>query len=654
MEGRSGNGSGHCKIRKRGCSSSSSSSLVRRYRLKRAILVGKRTGSSTPTPTWKLGSKSPALVVPNSSNYPTGPMESKEVPVSARKLGATLWEINEVPSPVKDVALDDKKGMRRREKHGKFSHSESLMMPPRVSDPTYSPLPEGMDRPEGGKHRRRASAVSQKLQLADYVGGQEDSIANANVVEIESHSCSKNHTEGLIDMRTRLKDLGNSLTTSKELLKVLYRVGGLGKQQPSTISLVSALRAELDQARAHVEELIHESRARQSEIEFLTRHFNEEKAVWKAKERDRVRNAIAHVAEELEVERKLRRQTERLNKKLGNELLETKANLSKAVKELESERRAKEILEQVCDELAQGIGEDRAEVEQLKRESAKVLEEVEQEREMLQLADVLREERVQMKLSEAKYHFEEKNAAVERLKSELENYLRTKVGQEEDNEDSPKSERSKKLEALLTGSYGISNRFELDHQNGEVNREVEESEGDDSADSDLHSIELNMDNNTRSYKWSFGEGLEALDPTKRDSVDKELPFNGRRSLSEKIQWASISLKKGTSNGVELGPNSCENLNGFDRGRLVEFVSHAQAKNEEDQSKRHRTTKGIRDSKVPGFGIASLQPVTSPIRKWGPVPDPVSDIRESSPTINPRAEAARISSERGNEPVNIET
>ncbi|KAJ4954435.1 hypothetical protein NE237_011218 [Protea cynaroides] len=77
------------------------------------------------------------------------------------------------------------------------------------------------------------------------------------------------------------------------------------------------------------------------------------------------------------------------------------------------------LMEEVCEALARNIGEDKAEVEELKRESAKVREEVEKEREMLQLADVLCEERVQMKLSEAKFQFEEKNAAVDKLRNEL-------------------------------------------------------------------------------------------------------------------------------------------------------------------------------------------------------------------------------------------
>lgn len=107
-----------------------------------------------------------------------------------------------------------------------------------------------------------------------------------------------------------------------------------------------------------------------------------------------------------------------------------------------------------------GIGEDRAEVEELKKESAKVREEVEKEREMLQLADVLREERVQMKLCEAKYEFEEKNAAIQSLKHHLESYFITQLHHRQNHHQNPqtqtlhhfssnKFDKIKQLEAYL-------------------------------------------------------------------------------------------------------------------------------------------------------------------------------------------------------------
>lgn len=81
-----------CKIRKRGGSSSSSSSLVQNFRLKRAILVRKRGGSSTPVPSWKMTTR----LSPLHSDQVTGKV--KEASMSARKLAATLWEIDEAPS----------------------------------------------------------------------------------------------------------------------------------------------------------------------------------------------------------------------------------------------------------------------------------------------------------------------------------------------------------------------------------------------------------------------------------------------------------------------------------------------------------------------------------------------------------------------------
>ena len=149
------------KIRKRGCSSSasSSSSIIQNYRFKRAILVGsKRGGSSTPVPTWKLMLRSPStasiLRATESPKYAGSQSGSKlkrqgqgqgqpRQPVSARKLAATLWEMNEIPSP---RVKEGNEEMRRRRKEGRERgaarsvHSGSL--PPHLSDPSHSPVSE--------------------------------------------------------------------------------------------------------------------------------------------------------------------------------------------------------------------------------------------------------------------------------------------------------------------------------------------------------------------------------------------------------------------------------------------------------------------------------------------------------------------------------
>lgn len=143
LEARTGSVS---KIRKRGCSSSSSSSLVRKYRFKRAILVGKRGGSSTQVPTWKTSARSPSLAMEN-DEFPKRPTSKGGVvggkgkdllSVSARKLAATLWEINEVPSlPVKkgsEALKDQKKELSSRQRAPKLSRH--------MSDPCRSPISE--------------------------------------------------------------------------------------------------------------------------------------------------------------------------------------------------------------------------------------------------------------------------------------------------------------------------------------------------------------------------------------------------------------------------------------------------------------------------------------------------------------------------------
>uniref|UniRef100_A0A803LXQ2 Uncharacterized protein n=1 Tax=Chenopodium quinoa TaxID=63459 RepID=A0A803LXQ2_CHEQI len=487
----------HCKIRKRVSSSSSSSSSVvkkKNYKLKKGVLVGK-------------------LI-----------MES------ARKLAATLWEINGFHSPArpKEEILEEKR-VRSSNNHPHTPACDQLQI----------------DGSKVGGHRRRSSATSQKLEIA---GGGPETLGKATSIEVSSHMAGLG--ENNMNVKTRLKDVNNSLIASKELVKVLFRILSQEEQHSSRITLVSALRVELDRARLQVDKLIQDQRFYCNQMDALLKHFAEEKAAWKSRERERIREAVSSLARELEIERKLRRQAERLNKKLGMELADTKADFTTALKELDSEKRAREILEQTCDELARGIGEERVEVEELKRESAKAREEVEKERQMLQLADVLREERVQMKLSEARYEYEEKNAALERLKNDIETHLKSKEN----------------------GTNNLDEKTGLKHflrtmQIGALENGGDQGEG-DSGDSELHSIELNMDNNNRSYKWSFAcEGNNQGD-SRRGSMDEV--FKGRRSLSEKIQWESICLQRKTSDGgIEwdfTANNKLGSINGFDVGR----------------------------------------------------------------------------------------
>ncbi|XP_022883781.1 uncharacterized protein At5g41620-like [Olea europaea var. sylvestris] len=571
---------GQSKVRKRGCSSSSSSSLVRSYRLKRAILLGKRSGgSSIPVRIWKrMSSRSPSL---KNGKYLVANVrdKAKDLSITARKLATMLREINGFSSSrvkrenseekISELGIIRKRGVLKR-----------------------------MDPSKVGSHLRRASAGSQKLLQSDCNLGGFNSPHNFLLEVDRAQSHGRTPCRHAVGGKNRLKDVHNGLMTSKELLKVLSRVWCLEEQRSTSLSLVSSLKFELERVCVQVNKLIQEQRTNGSEIDILLRQFEEEKTVRKIKERDRIRSAITTISGELEIERKLRRQTERLNKKLGRELAETKTYLSSAIEELETEKRAREILEQACDELARGIGEDRAKVEEIKIQSAKVREEVEKEREMLQLADVLREERVQMKLSEAKYEFEEKNAIVDELRSELESYLKSKAGREGD-ESPPSCEKIKQLKKYLRETLPGSRPYQ-DKENENIESVNKENPGeeDDLADSDLHSIELNVNDISKSYEWSIGIKNEP-----RNSVDK---IKGRKSISEKIKKPNISETR-FADGKEWEFTSIqEKSDVFDKRGLFEFSSQPWKKNTEDEIERYNMIKDLRDHIVSGSRIASSQ------------------------------------------------
>ncbi|XP_061357988.1 uncharacterized protein At5g41620-like [Gastrolobium bilobum] len=585
----------HNKIRKRGCSSSSSSSLVRRYRFKRAILVGKKGGSSTPVPMWKTRTTTTTTTSPSMPTQQlhhaqfTKPLHSsgsglpsreKEHSVSARKLAATLWEINDLPPS--RVKKDFKEKFRSREKAVSLSRSDFLL--PYMSDPSHSPTSERMKVFEGDGCKRRVSALSHQLHSDDFYSA-------SLIEEVENQlRKEKNYGKCTVGIKNRLKEARSGLSTSKKLLKVLNQMC-LREKQSSSMPLVLALGSELDRVCHQIDQLIQEQHSEQNDIEYVMKRFAEEKASWKRREREKIHDAIKNVAEELEVERKLRRQTEWLNKKIAKEMANEKASHLKASKELEREKRAKEILEQICDELARGIGEDKAQVEELKRESAKVREEVEKEREMLQLADVLREERVQMKLSEAKYQFEEKNAVLEKLRNELEGFMRTK--DEENGNVSPEFEKIKDYKSYFNN---ICRGFRNSEKENDLDvGDIVEHEGDDSDDSDLHSIELNMDNDNRGYMWSYARENVAQDDSKRVSIDKE--SIGRKSFSEKIQWGSICFNKGTTScrKRDFGINIQEDSDNFDPERSIEFLPQARIQDDKDESQSNGSIMVLQDS-----------------------------------------------------------
>lgn len=511
---------------------------------------------------------------------------SDDLSVSARKLASTLWE----------TKLKDLEEMGWKERVSKLG-SAALQF----SHPSHTPVSENMERSKVGSHRRRKH---NKAELSRQDGCS---------MELDR---TLNHEQTL--SRHHLKDLCHGLTTCKELLQVLRHVWNLKDQKSTCSSLLSAINTELDWLCDEVSRLIHEHKHNHSEVAIILKKFEEEKMAWRVKEQDKIHTAISSVAREFKIEKKLRKQTERLNKKLGRELADTKASLSKAVKELESEKRDREILEQVCDELARGLGEDRAEMEELKRQSAKIREEVEMEQKMLQLAGVMHEERVQMKLSEAKYQFEEKNAIVDRLRNELEAYSASKKGQEQGG-DSPNYEAINEHERRLRGTLPSTHHYrDKEKADGKILNKEEDGEEGDSAESDLHSIELNMGDNSKSHQQCTAQ---QNDPNRLLVSGKN---NGRGSISDKFPTQSISLERETSDGIEwefcMGEK--ENMNStmdrgisnfLNNGETLDFSSQYWKKDHADETERYKMIKNLCDRIISASRITSSQGFSGPTK-----------------------------------------
>ncbi|KAJ3693585.1 hypothetical protein LUZ60_009065 [Juncus effusus] len=189
------------------------------------------------------------------------------------------------------------------------------------------------------------------------------------------------------------------------------------------IEIVSNLQFELDQARAKISKLETEKQNAKKKIDQFLSKISEEKLAWRKREHEKVRSILNDMKSELEKEKRNRKRLDILNSKLANELKENKMNTMQLMQDFEKERKNRELIEEVCDELAKEVEEDKIEIEGLKRECYKFREEIDEERKMLQMAEVWREERVQMKLIDAKITLENKYSELQKLKREMEIFL---------------------------------------------------------------------------------------------------------------------------------------------------------------------------------------------------------------------------------------
>lgn len=376
-----------------------------------------------------------------------------------------------------------------------------------------------------------------------------------------------------IGIRTRLKDVNNTLVTSRELLKIIDRILAQNDQLASSMSLFSALHSELERACLQVNQLLKEQRSQHREMsDHLVKCFAEERASYDNKQQQAVESG------ELEAERKLRCQYESLNSKLERELAETKIAFINTTKKLESEKKARKRTEQVCHELASEISH----------------KESEREREILQLSGKLGGKKINTKRSECKDQFDERNGVVEKLRNQFEAFFKSK-----------KSEKTScnKITTYPSRSHCRSNKNE-ERECGEV--------GDSSAESDLHSIELNMDNKRGSSKWTRASSAA------RDVIPSDDEMRARKYISEIVPRKSSYIQGRVSDGFHLGsytrtmPSSVSLLQ---QERFHGRDQKSQRKVDKCELLRHKSVEDLKDKMFSSSSLGSGGEITSPIQEW---------------------------------------
>ncbi|CAG7861053.1 unnamed protein product [Brassica rapa] len=389
---------------------------------RRAVSVGHRRVFRSPS--------TPAHI----SFNPNNPSSSSKFASSSRKLAASLWEFyqyydqdHEIPPLAKMHRAPyssggDPSNRRLRHDHGKSA----------VRDNGALDLSDDQPESAGSIRKQIGQMLMKHHQLTQRNDHPLQPLSPASSLEVAPYNGAITPGSSLdLHGRRRAGEPNyNNLKTSTELLKVLNRIWTLEEQHSANISLIKALKSELAHARARIKELLRCQQADRREMDELVKQLAEEKLSKDTKERDRLSSAV----QQLEEERKLRRRSESLQRKLARELSEVKSTLSHCVDEMERGSKSKKMLERLCDEFARGIKSYEREVHGLKQKVDKSWEGWGEEDQMvLCIAETWLDERIQSG---------EEGSVLEKLELEIEAFLKSKSGNE-----IPKNHRRSSLES---------------------------------------------------------------------------------------------------------------------------------------------------------------------------------------------------------------
>lgn len=604
---------------------------------KEALLVGKRGGHTTPVlPSWRLLQFSSNVAAGDGGyNYS---LVKNFPPLSARKLAATLWELDHYNFPVKmhqGVGGSNSRPRRHRQQQ------------------QHDPSPSSPDQPESAGSLRRHVAASlmqhqrsvqrsraiQPVLPASYESSMEVTPYNPAVTPTSS-----------VDLNGGNGETSYSLKTSTELLKVLNRIWSLEEQHASNIALVRALKKELDHARGKIKELVRDQQADRHEMDVLMKQIAEDKLDRKSKEHDRVNAAIQSVRDELEDERKLRRRSESLHRKLAKDLYEVKSSLSNALKDLDRERKSRKLLEDLCDEFALGIRDYEQEVHGLKQKSEKNwVDRADRDRSILHISESWLDERIQMK-QESQIGIGEKKSIVDKFTAEIEAYLRSKHdNNRKNNQDVAPNDRNLRRSSLESIPLNVA-----------VSAPQDDGDDDDSAGSDSHCFELDKPSTVNLKPENFeadniDPNLDALHAKKKlESQDRN---KGRHPSNLQVKFEEQMARAISRNGIkghadDKEPGETEDAFPVEVNTSKKYETHAATEVINEQNNQaeglHESSSNYIDNlvrshyllsengnvqpddRLPSGDSAAWRTRASPVRQWtSKLPPRELEISESS-------------------------
>ncbi|RLN09533.1 uncharacterized protein C2845_PM11G18450 [Panicum miliaceum] len=382
-----------------------------------------------------------------------------------------------------------------------------------------------------------------------------------------------------LDIMGRSMRAGYGLQTSTELLKVLNRIWSLEEQHTANLSVVKGLKLELQQAQTHIQELMQDRRRYRHEVSSLMRQLSENKLVRKNKDHGKIDTVVNSLQGELEDERRLRRHSEDLHRKLGKELSEIKSAFLKAVKDLEKEKKGNRLLEDLCDQFAMGISNYEEELRVVKQRNVKNYE-LNFDKSVLHISEAWLDERMQMQNIAVKEDLAHGTTITEMLSSEIETFLLSKI-----------ADSSKNNEKRMNDSTRMRRQsLESVHLNGANSApQLAEDDDDDSVASDLHCFELNMHEHTGPRR-SIG-GIDV--PKRRSEHPHGMAAEGScmsnmpvyshkdttRSSSSKLQHASKIPEINSQSNT--GTTPAQEQNGTTSAQITRGSHSGSSKNSQD-------------------------------------------------------------------------